>query len=114
MKALCVAALLLTSAAGYGAGFSVNWQHPTHNVDGSRIGEAGEHAIQGTRVEWGGCRPDGSFDDQAVEEHFVEGLGTTLRIDGLTADQTYCVRAFTRNHAGEESSTSNVISRVAF
>jgi len=101
-------------------GFSVDWEHPTQNTDESEIPLEGDTAIERTLVEWGTCDGDGFGNLQGFE--FVAFPDRTTRIsnDELAPDveplkdgRTYCVRAFTENHKGKRSDTSQVVPKVA-
>jgi hypothetical protein len=118
MRIILFGILLLPACALAAAGFSVDWRHPSQNVDGTFIEPDTDHAIAVTRVEWGSCLDEVDPETQeplfgtAVDHELVPWPDTRLEIPG-EAGREYCVRAFTRNRLERESSESNVIRKIA-
>lgn len=119
MKALLLLALM-PAAAFAGIGFSVDWEHPTHNVDESEIPSTGDLAIGHTLVEWGSC--NGDLFGKSLGSRPIAYPARTVRIDNdnlepdrdpLLEGTTYCVRAFTENRKGRRSDSSEVVYKTA-
>jgi hypothetical protein len=94
----------------WAASATITWQNPTQNVDGTPIPATGAGALTGTRVEWGTCNV-AAFGTRAGEL-VVPAPATTATIPGLAEGSTFCFRAFSQNTFGEQSATSNIISRI--
>jgi hypothetical protein len=102
--------LALVIGDAFGATATISWQNPTQNVDGSPIPATGAGSLVSTRVDWGTC--SGTAFGTKQGEVVVPMPATTATIPDLADGATVCFRAFSRNTFGEQSATSNIVSRI--
>jgi len=107
---LALALLALIALPAFAADISVSWVNPTRDVDNVLLPATGPQSLASTRVQYGSC--SGTAFGTAAGQVIVPAPATTTTISGLPSGSTYCVRAFSRNVAGDESAASNVVSRV--
>ena len=91
-----------------------SWDNPTTNVDGTPIPDTGPESLQTWRIEYGTCSAPGVFGTKVGE--FIRtrpagGAPLTTATNNLPPGNT-CVRVYVANAAGNESSPSNVASKV--
>lgn len=109
MKILALIFALIFPVALYAADATVDWQHPTNNVDGSPIPATGPAALSSTRLEYGTC--SGTAFGQAEGSVSAPYPATSAIVPGLEYGRSYCFRGASVNNAGEVSAWSNVVSR---
>jgi len=102
--------MALIALPAIAADISVSWSNPTRDVDNVLLPATGPQSLASTRVQYGSC--SGALFGAVIGQAVVPAPATTTIITGLPSGSTYCVRAFSRNVAGDESAASNVVSRV--
>lgn len=109
-RLLFLGLLAVLSAQAFAADLVITWQHPTKNTDGSAITTTGPLALKETRLEWGTCTAENTFNVKAGEM-IVPFPATTGTILAQDINQKRCVRGFSRNNGNSESTASNVVAK---
>lgn len=105
-RTLAFLATLLFSVSAFAATVNLAWTNPTTYSDGSTLNVTD---ITQTRIAYGSCNADGSFNVQAGQ-FIVQGDGAAATSPNL-APGTYCFQAYTTAQ-GVESIGSNVATAV--
>ena len=93
---------------------TATWDNPTTNTDGTPIPDTGPESLQTWRIEYGTCSAPGVFGVKAgelIRTRVVGGPPLTTVTNNLAPGNT-CIRVFVANAAGNESTPSNVASKV--
>lgn len=107
-KLLLYIALLSLCGVAQAATFTITWQNPTSNTDGSALTD-----LSSIELEWGTCSGSafGTRTGGALIATTEVGKAMSYRgsVQGLAK---VCVRAFAYNAQGAKSDSSNVASKV--
>lgn len=110
LGAVLILMLVFAVSRVFAADLQVSWTNATTNTDGSTIPATGPGSLTLTRVEWSVCA-GGAFGTVAGTQSTATGTATSLTVSNV-GPATWCVRAFHRNTYGNESTASNVTTKV--
>lgn len=102
LAALLLFVSLVCVIPAQAAKMTASWTPPTQNTDGSPLTDLASY-----RIEWGSCTTMGAFD--VTQASIIVNAPATSAAIYPTQLNPVCVRVFTRNTAGVESSASGVV-----